>query len=299
MKQIETIAIIGAGFLGTQIAARAAVHGTTVRMYDITPAAVSKAGDDVKRLVGEYEYFGMLKDGAAETLGRISIDTDLRKSVGGAELVIESVPENLDLKKKVFAELDGLLPPGALLATNSSSIPVSRLEGSLAHPERVLNIHFYGPVSKNNFADIQAGTRTSPEAVQRARDWIDRIGCVALMVKKECMGFVFNRVWHAVKRECLASWAGGHADFKDLDRAWMIWSGMITGPFAMMDYVGLDVVYDIEMQYYHDSGDPRDRPPDMLKEKTARGELGLKTGTGFYDWKDPEFLKPEFTKKRA
>lgn len=137
------------------------------------------------------------------------------------------------------------------------------------------------------------GTQTSDETFARYKAWIEAVGCIALVVKKECMGFVFNRIWHAVKREALASWAGGYADYRDIDRAWKLWSGMPAGPFGMMDVVGLDAVYNIELAYYLDSRDPKDNPPDALKAMIDRGELGLKSGKGFYDGGNPEFLKPE------
>ena len=171
----------------------------------------------------------------------------------------------------------------------------AKIEGAVKGQERVANIHFYTAYRRvEPFVDLMGGTRTSDETFARSKAWIEAIGCVPLVVKKECMGFVFNRIWRAVKREALRSWAEGYADYKDMDRAWMIWSGMIIGPFGMMDFVGLDVVYDIEMSYYLDSNNPTDKPPEALRKMVERGELGLKAGKGFYDWSDPEFLKPEF-----
>jgi 3-hydroxybutyryl-CoA dehydrogenase len=158
----------------------------------------------------------------------------------------------------------------------------------------VANIHFYAPVPKNNFVDLMKGTSTDNDVFDKITAWIKKIKCVPLIVKKECMGFVFNRVWRAVKKDALASWAGGHADFKDIDRGWMIFTGMPLGPFGMMDSVGLDVVYDVEMEYYNESGDEKDKPPLLLKQMIENGDLGRKTGKGFYDWKDPEFSKPDF-----
>jgi len=114
------------------------------------------------------------------------------------------------------------------------------------------------------------------------KKWIESIGCTPLVVKKECLGFVFNRIWRAIKRECLAIWAGGYADIETVDNAWKIWTGKGIGPFKMMDGVGLDVVFDIEMMYYKESGDPNDKPPQALKDMIDRGELGNKSGHGFY-----------------
>jgi 3-hydroxybutyryl-CoA dehydrogenase len=115
-------------------------------------------------------------------------------------------------------------------------------------------------------------------------------------VKKEILGFCFNRVWRAIKRETLHMWAGGYVDFRDIDRAWMVFTGMNVGPFGFMDAVGLDVVYDIEMVYYGESADPKDHPPQALKDKLERGELGVKTGKGFYAYPDPEFIRSDFMK---
>ena len=145
-----------------------------------------------------------------------------------------------------------------------------------------------------NMVDIMGGTKTTREVLETGKDWIRSIGCVPLTVRKESLGFCFNRVWRAIKRETLYMWAEGIVDFRDIDRAWMIFTGMPRGPFGLMDNVGLDVVYDIEMVYFNESRDPKDHPPDALKEKIERQELGFKTGKGFYTYPDPEYGKAEF-----
>jgi 3-hydroxybutyryl-CoA dehydrogenase len=211
-----------------------------------------------------------------------------------AELVIEAAPENVDLKNKIFKELGRKAPPKAILATNSSSIPVSRMEISNGRPERCLNIHFYCPVEGVNMVDIMSGTMTLPDVEEKGVPWIRSIGCIPLRVKKEILGFCFNRVWRTIKREALYLWANGFVDFRDTDRAWMVFTKMKEGPLALMDKVGLDVVYEIEMTYYRDSNDPKDRPPDALLEMVRRGELGIKSGKGFYTYPDPEYLQPDF-----
>jgi 3-hydroxybutyryl-CoA dehydrogenase len=142
--------------------------------------------------------------------------------------------------------------------------------------------------------DVMAGSQTGPEVLEQAVAWVRSIDCIPLMVNKEILGFCFNRVWRAVKRETLYLWAEEFVDFRDLDRAWMKMTGMSIGPFGIMDAVGLDVVYDIEMVYFEESRDPRDHPPARLKQKIERGELGLKSGRGFYEYPDPEFSRPEF-----
>ena len=115
-------------------------------------------------------------------------------------------------------------------------------------------------------------------------------------MNKELLGFCFNRVWRAIKRETLYMWGNGFVDFQDVDRAWMVFTGMKEGPFALMDKVGLDVIWDIEMVYYNDSKDPKDHPPQALRDKIERGELGVKSGKGFYTYPNPAFLSPDFFK---
>jgi 3-hydroxybutyryl-CoA dehydrogenase len=208
------------------------------------------------------------------------------------------VPENLELKEAVFRQLGEMAPPEAVLATNSSSIPVSRLEQSSGRPERCLNLHFYMALQGVNIADVMGGSRTLAEVMEKGINWVRSLGCIPLTVKKELLGFCFNRVWRAVKREVLYMWANDFVDFRDVDRAWMKFTGREDrpGPFGIMDSVGLDVIYDIEMVYYRDSKDPKDHPPEALKKKVESGELGVKTGRGFYTYPDPEYLQADFLK---
>ncbi len=295
VEAIKTVSLIGAGKMGVKIGARAALFRFSVRVYDVSREVLEKAREliaaEIQAACGE----GLCKEDPKEVLERVTFHEDLEDAVSKTDLVIEAVPEDLNLKRKVFAELDRVAPEGAILGTNSSSIAVSKIEDALGRRDKVVNLHFYGRwTGITPMVDLMGGTYTSGETLTRAREWIEGIGCMPLVVKRECMGFVFNRIWRSVKRECLRSWAEGYADFKDIDRAWMIWSGMIIGPFGMMDFVGLDVVYDIETSYYLDSKDPADKPPEALRKMVERGELGMKSGKGFYDWSDPEFLKPDF-----
>jgi len=227
---------------------------------------------------------------------RVNLCKDLEEALGDADLVIEAAPEELELKRKLFERLDALAPRGAILATNSSSIPISKIESATTRPERCLNMHFYSPALGLNMVDIMGGTRTTAETIEAGKEWIRSVGCVPLTVKKEILGFCFNRVWRAIKRETLYLWAEGFVDFRDIERAWMIFTGMPSGPFGLMDNIGLDVVYDIEMVYYNESKDPKDHPPEALKAKVDRKELGVKTNKGFYTYPDPEYRKPDFIK---
>ncbi|MBW2065400.1 MAG: 3-hydroxyacyl-CoA dehydrogenase family protein, partial [Deltaproteobacteria bacterium] len=225
---------------------------------------------------------------------KVAFFKDLSSALREADLVIEAVPEDLDLKRKIFEQMDRFAPRHSILATNSSSIPISRIETVTGRPELCLNIHFYSLAMGVNMADVMGGKYTSRETLEKAKTWLRSMGCVPLPVKKEIKGFCFNRIWRAIKREALYMWAGGFVDFRDIDRAWMIAYGTPQGPFGMMDRVGLDVVYDIEMSYYRETGDPKDHPPQALKDMVDRKKLGIKTGEGFYSYPGPEYRSPGF-----
>ena len=286
--------MIGTGIMGTQIAIQAACYGYEVKTYDLD----SKIFQNTVRKLHDLTTTGKgptrpaeewLK--AAEKVKQCSKMSDALKD---ADLVIEACPEKLELKRRVLAQIDSLSPKEAILATNSSSIPISKIESATGRAEKCLNIHFYWPVDGTNFVEVMGGTKTTVETIETAQEWVKSIGCIPIVTKKEIVGFGFNRVWRAVKRECLFLWAGGYVDFRDLDRAWMITYRTDRGPFALMDEIGLDVVYDIEMVYYNESKDTKDYPPQALKDMIDRKELGVKTGKGFYAYPNPEYHKISF-----
>lgn len=297
MAEIERVCVIGAGFMGQQIATVAVMSGYTVTAFDPGPDAPGKAMEELKKifaLQGNQEQEKRLN----ESIEKITYCENLSEAVADADLVIEAVPEKLELKREVFAQINEEASPHLIIASNSSSIPVVKLEDVVDQKERALNIHFDAPMIDRPMVDIMPGTATSDETMKRVVEWVESIGCVPVVVKKPIMGYLGNRLWRVVKRESLMLWSQGYGDVTEVDRAWMLQFGVDLGPFAMMDAVGLDVVYDIEMAYYKESGDPKDKPPEALKEMIERGELGLKTNKGFYDWSDPEFLKPDFLKKQ-
>jgi 3-hydroxybutyryl-CoA dehydrogenase len=294
-KSIRRVAVVGTGILGTQIAIQAAMSGYDVSTYDTDGEALNRAFKNLYSIIGKGGKSGTASVVDWEKgLQKVKHFSELGTALRDADLVIEAAPEILELKRALFEKIDSLAPPEAILASNSSSIPISKIETATRRPERCLNIHFYFPAMGMNMVDLMGGSRTTPEVMEAGKGWVRSIGCVPLTVKKEILGFCFNRVWRAVKREALYMWAGGFVDFRDIDRAWMIFTGMPQGPFGLMDKVGLDVVYDIEMVYYNESKDPKDRPPDLLKQKVDRKELGVKTGEGFYRYPDPEFGRADF-----
>lgn len=294
-QKIRKVAVIGTGVLGTQISMLCAYAGYKISVYDTVAGAFE---DTYKRLSADlkakeanplipWEHWEKCK-------ATIAFTTDLGDALKEADLVIEAITEDLEAKCEVFKQLGEAAPPEAILASNSSSLPISRMEQSSGRPERCINTHFYQPLAGMNMVDLMPGTKTLPDVMETGEEWIRSVGCVPLKVKKEILGFCFNSVWRAIKKQSLYMWANDFVDFRDIDRAWRIFTGMNVGPFGLMDSVGLDTVYNIEMVYYGDSKDPKDKPPEALMAKVKKGELGVKSGKGFYTYPNPEFLDPDF-----
>lgn len=292
---IEKVAVLGLGTLGAQIAAQAAACRYQVWAYDPDPSVFQKTLDACLAVDQSQVRTTPVKVAQwLQAAKKVKMCASLAEAVAQADLVLEAVPEDLELKREVWTQIDRVAPPHALLATNSSSMPVSKLEGATQRPQNCLNIHFYRPELGQNMADVMAGSQTSPQALEAGRRFVRSLGFIPLRVNKESLGFCFNRVWRAIKRETLRMWAEGVVDFRDVDRAYMIFNNTPWGPFGLMDAVGLDVVWAVEMVYYQESQDPKDHPPLALQQKIEAGELGAKTGRGFYSYPHPEYQNPDF-----
>lgn len=296
-NSIEKIAVIGTGVLGTQISMIAAYNGYKVQTYDSNEGAFKQNFERIRSELKSKNLRPIIPwDKWDECQRNILQKKSIEETVKDAQLIIEAVPEKIELKRDIFKKIGKNAMSKAIIATNSSSIPVSRLEFSSGRPEYCLNIHFYFPLQGLNIADVMGGSRTLPEVFSKGVEWVRSLNFIPLTVKKELLGFCFNRVWRAIKRETLYMWGNGFVDFKDVDRAWKVFTGSKEGPFGLMDKVGLDVVYDIEMVYYNDSKDPKDHPPKALMDKIRKGELGVKSGKGFYTYPNPEYLNSDFLK---
>jgi 3-hydroxyacyl-CoA dehydrogenase len=293
--KIEKLAVIGTGLLGTQIAMLSAHAGYKVSVYDTREGTFDETYD---KLHADFKAKGFDPfipwDHWDKCKTAIKFSTNLGDALKDADLVVEAVTEDLEVKREVFKQMGEHAPAKAILASNSSSLPISRMEQSSGRPERCINTHFYAPLQGMNMTDLMPGTKTLPEVMQTGEEWIRSLGCIPLRVKKETLGFCFNSVWRAIKKQCLYMWSNDLVDFQDIDRAWRVFTNMKVGPFALMDSVGLDTVYNIEMVYYNESKDPKDKPPDALTEKIKKGELGVKSAKGFYTYPNPEFLQPDF-----
>jgi 3-hydroxybutyryl-CoA dehydrogenase len=292
IKPLQNVAIIGSGTMGTLIALLAAHNGYKVKLYDSNETAFNQTVEKFRKEAKSKNINVFIPiNGWDKALQNIVQKRTIEETVKKADLIIEAIPEKLNLKHNIFKEIGKFVSPSAIICSNSSSIPISKLESSSGHPENCLNIHFYLGAK---MADIMGGSKTLPVVYEKDVEWIRSLNFYPLKVKKELLGFCYNRVWRAIKREVLYMWGNDFVDFRDIDRASMILSGGASGPFGAMDAVGLDVIYDIEMFYYSESGDEQDKPPKKLKDMIERGELGVKTGKGFYTYPNPEYNDRDF-----
>jgi len=299
-QPIRSIAVIGSGYMGKQIALQCAAWGNSVCLHDMSKVALENS------VIGLSEFLDRMIDdrcAAADQrqsiLDRIRRTTVLAEAATDADMVIEAVREDLDVKREVFHELDHLCPPDTILATNSSSIRISRIESATKRPGKLLNAHFVQPVWKHPFVELMRGSSTSDETILAVQSFMTSIGVIPVLVRQQSTGFIFNRIWRAVKKEALKVVDQGIATVEDVDRTWMIQMETPMGPLAMLDIIGLDVVCDIELVYHEESGDPADAPPKVLLDKIANGQLGVKTGQGFYAYPNPTWQSPDFLRQAS
>ena len=273
------VAIDGAGTLGRRIAAVYAAGGTDVNIFDLSAEQRDEARDYAEQHLGETRAALGLSD--ART-GRIEVFDDLGEAVRGAWMVIEAIPERLDLKQEVFRRLGELADADAILASNSSSLPSSRFVDGVEHPERVLNTHYQQP-PELNAVELMSSGKTDESLIDALMEKIPQYGLVPFRVLRESDGFIFNRVWAAIKRECLLVVAEGVATPEDVDAMWSIWTKPGIPPFRLMDRVGLDVVLSIEEHYASVRPGLPEEPRTLLRRYVEAGRLGVKSGSGFYD----------------
>ncbi|HTX98025.1 MAG TPA: 3-hydroxyacyl-CoA dehydrogenase NAD-binding domain-containing protein [Mycobacterium sp.] len=271
------VAVIGAGTLGRRIALMFAAHGAEVKIYDLAEAQRHAAVDYVS------QNLPALADQLTGVVpGQVSAKADLAEAVHNAWLVVEAIPERLELKKQVFGQLDELSAADAILASNSSSYASRMFLDKVHRPERVLNIHFYMP-PKQTAVDVMSCGKTDRDVIDFVMATLPRFGLYPFEARRESIGFIFNRIWAAVKRESLEVVAEGVSTPQEVDRMFEINTGSAAGPFRMMDQVGLDVVLDIEEHYCAEHPEYPEGPRRLLRSYLQRGRLGVKSGDGFYD----------------
>jgi 3-hydroxybutyryl-CoA dehydrogenase len=273
------IAVVGAGTLGRRIATVYAAGGSDVRIFDPSPDQLRAAGAFVAEQMDEMR--SVLGLGAAR-VGAVHLAATLSDAVAGAWMVVEAVPENAEMKTELFGELDEVAERDAILCSNSSSLSSSRLVGQVRHRERVLNTHFQMP-PKANAIELMSCGETAEGLIDALMAKLPQYGLVPFEVLRESDGFIFNRIWAAIKRECLMVVEEGVATPADVDAMWTIFNRDGLPPFRLMDQIGLDVVLAIEEHYATIREGIPEGPRALLRQYVEQGRLGVKTGGGFYD----------------
>lgn len=272
------VLVIGAGTLGARIALMFAAGGSPVRIYNRTRDRAESAKCFVDQQLPQVrDALGLPRTSQAA----VKVVTQLEAAVPGTWLVIESVAEDLTIKRPLLATVDRLADHDAILATNSSSYPSSEMASAVEHPERLLNMHFLMPPQANS-VELMSSGKTDNTIIDALMQRLPRYGLAPFRVRRESVGFIFNRIWAAIKREALMVVQEGVATPEDVDRIFQEALRSPAGPFRMMDQVGLDVVLDIEEHYAQIRDGIPEGPRTLLREYIARGHLGVKSGQGFH-----------------
>jgi len=284
MHELKRVMVVGAGTMGAQIALQTALGGRyEITLVDTVAGQLEKARVQNQKLVDRSVEKGRLtRHQGDEALRRIHDSNDLAGSAAGADLVIEAVIENFDAKKSVFEMLGEHARPDAILASNSSTIAISRLADFSRRPERCCNMHFFHPVTVMQLCEVVRGPKTSDETVGAAMDFVRSIDRTPVLLKKEIWGFIVNRILFAASEEAMRLLDGGYASAEDIDIAVQKGLNWPMGPFHLLDFSGLDIFYGA-MQDRHRLGDGPE-PPKILRDLVDQGKLGKKTGRGFFQY---------------
>ena len=284
MPGIERVGIVGAGTMGRGIARVAAAAGLEVRLHDLSDEALRAALDSIRAgLDRDVERGRASREEAEAALGRIAAAADLAGAAAGAHLVIESAPEALDLKRRLFAELDRLAPPEALLASNTSSLSIDLIAAATERPERVVGTHFFNPVQRMALLEVVRGERTSEETLREAVAFGRRLGKEPIVVR-DAPGFATSRLGLVLGLEAMRMVEQGVASPEEIDKAMTLGYGHPVGPLRLTDLVGLDVRLAIAEHLHRELGGSAFEPPEILRRMVAEGRLGRKSGRGFYEW---------------
>jgi 3-hydroxybutyryl-CoA dehydrogenase len=284
MESKGRIGIVGAGLMGSGIAQVAAHAGYEVVLRDTTEQALERA---LSAIAASQQRFvtkdTMTADDVAAARERISTTTDLA-DFAGVEIVIEAVFEQLDVKRQVFAELDEVVGDDTVLATNTTALPITQVASAVQNPERVVGTHFFSPVPMMKLCEVVRGFHTSDETLARARSFAESVGKTCIVVERDVAGFVTSRLLVALLNEAVSIVESGVASAADVDVACQLGFGHAMGPLATLDLTGLDVILHAAENIYAATRDEKFAPPEMLARMVAAGQLGRKTGAGFYEY---------------
>ncbi len=287
---VNKVFVVGSGLMGSGISQVCAQAGVEVLLYDIDPEALKRAVKNMEWSLNKFFEKGKIAEDGATVMKRVRTVTDF-SDAGNADLLIEAVFENLELKREVFKNLDKAANPEALLASNTSAISITELAAVTGRPEKVLGLHFFSPAPMMKAVEVIKGLATSDETAQRGREFALRIGKEPIMVNMDVAGFVINRINFPSTMEAMRLVEQGVATVEDIDKGLKLASGRKMGIFETGDMVGLDITYGAMMAMYRETGDPRWYPPMLLRKKVTAGQLGRKTGKGWYEYNEDGTMK--------
>jgi len=297
--EINKIAVMGAGAMGHGIAQLAAIAGFDVTMRDISEEFVEAGMKKIRWSIGKFLEKGKMSPSEAEkTLKRIKPLVSLKEAVEGADFIIEAVPEKLELKQQVFKEIDGYAPAHAILATNTSALPITEIAAVTNRPEKVIGMHFFNPPALMRLVEVVMGEKTSEDTCSVTMDLAKAFGKEPVLCKKDVPGFIANRI--TISGTNLVAWMvhNGEYTIEEVDAAAMYKAGMPMGTFMLLDFTGLDIAYHVMM--FMEEREPNFEVSPLIKEKMEKGEIGVKAGKGFYTYPDKgKWAMPQISKDKA
>jgi 3-hydroxybutyryl-CoA dehydrogenase len=284
--EVKKVAVLGAGLMGhgiAQVAAQAAKYEVSLR--DVKQEFLDNGMNMIKKSLQSFLKKEKISEKEVdETLKRIRPTLDLKEAVTDADLIIEAAPENVELKKNMYIEVEKFAPEDALIGSNTSSISITELASATRRPEQFCGMHFFNPPQLMRLIEIIRGVKTSDETINKIVEVTKRMGKEPVVVNKDCPGFVVTRVLIPALNEAMYLVWEGIAEPKDIDKAIKLGLNWPMGPFTLLDYLGLDTVLSITGVFQNEIGDPKYRPCPLLRQMVKAGLLGRKTGKGFYDW---------------
>jgi 3-hydroxybutyryl-CoA dehydrogenase len=287
IEEVRTIAVVGAGNMGHQIATLCAIQGFRTWCTDLSADALARAEAFVEQyLPGRVAKQKMSLEAARQARENLRFTPQLAEAVGEADYIIEAAVEVLEVKRGIFTALDRLAPTHAVLATNSSAIVSSRIADATRRPEKVVNLHFFNPALVMKLVEVVQGPHVADDTAQVSMDLCTRLGKTPVRVRKEVEGFLLNRIFFAIFHEAEWLLETGVATAEDIDKACVFGAGHPMGPFRLMDLTGIDLAYTLAMEKFRQTGRREDLPPPSLVEHYVKGEFGRKTGKGWYDYGD-------------
>jgi 3-hydroxybutyryl-CoA dehydrogenase len=283
MDEVQRVGIVGAGFMGSGIAESAARAGLDVVVYEPDDAPLERSRRRIDESLARAVERGKLDETEAQALRQRVVWTDDVTALANADLVIEAVVEDLRVKSAVFRELDRVVSDSALLASNTSSIPIAELAAATEHPHRVVGLHFFSPVPVMKLVEVVVGIDASDEAVERAEAFVQAIGKHPIRTKDRS-GFIVNMLLVPYLMAAVRMYEEGFATREDIDAGMKLGAGHPMGPLTLCDFIGLDVLYAVCDSLYEEFKRPEYAPPPLLKRMVVSGHHGRKTGRGFYDY---------------